>query len=98
MPGMFFKVKPGKPGPKASERAVWASLVALGLNIVAGFALFVFLGHWIDGRYGTGAFWTVCGAFVGMAYMIYEMWKAARDINAAVDQKTDDDKDKPTPP
>ncbi|MDI6774677.1 MAG: AtpZ/AtpI family protein [Verrucomicrobiota bacterium] len=81
---MFFKVKVWRRDPDQSpSRAVLGSLVALGTNLAAGFALCVFAGYWIDHKRGTGEFWTLCGAFLGMLYMVYEVWKAVRAIQSA---------------
>jgi F0F1-type ATP synthase assembly protein I len=79
---MIFKIKRHKPGEASPKRVVWGSLAMLGTNLAAGFAVFVFLGYWADHKFGSGSFWTLFGAVLGIFYMIYEVWKAIRAITA----------------
>ncbi len=67
------------PEPKRPERPVSGlEQSSLGLQIAAGFGLFVGLGYWTDHRLGTTPVLVVVGLVLGLAYMVYELWKLAR--------------------
>lgn len=51
--------------------------VHLGLQLGITIALFTLLGHWLDGRYGTGPWVTVGGAAFGMTAGLYNFIRAA---------------------
>ena len=72
--------RPDRPdGPGDSGRAgLYGEAVTLGINIVAGVALFTFLGYWADHKRGGGMRWTLVGLGVGLLYSAYEVWKVAR--------------------
>lgn len=50
----------------------------LGLNIVAGFIVFTFIGYKIDEKRGKGSLFTLLGMFLGLFYCGYEIWKLIR--------------------
>jgi uncharacterized membrane protein YccC len=51
----------------------------LGVQLAASIFLFVFGGQWLDRRLGTGALFTILGAFVGFGGMM--VWLIRR-LNA----------------
>jgi ATP synthase protein I len=60
-------------------RSVWQGLAQVGtvgwtvaLPAVAG----AFLGRWVDGRYGTGIFWTLSLLTLGLAVGCVAAWRA----------------------
>ena len=63
----------------ARGRSVWQGLAQVGtvgwmvaLPAVGG----AFLGRWIDGRYGTGIFWTLSLLTLGLAIGCVAAWRA----------------------
>jgi len=77
-----------QPHPTKPDRPL-AGLEAssLGLQIAAGFGLFVGLGYWADHRLGTSPLLVLVGLVLGMAYMLYELWKLARAPGGAASDK-----------
>jgi ATP synthase protein I len=64
---------------KGRGQGVWQGLAQLGtvgwmvaLPAVGG----AFLGRWIDGRYGTGVFWTLSLLTIGLAIGCAAAWRA----------------------
>lgn len=62
----------------ARDRGVWQGLAQVGtvgwmiaLPAVGG----ALLGRWIDGRYGTGIFWTLSLLTVGLAFGCVTTWR-----------------------
>ena len=47
----------------------------------AGFAVFTWLGWWMDQRRGGGSAWTLGGIFMAFVYGGYEVWKVVRALN-----------------
>lgn len=64
------------------RRSVVGSAIALGTNMVAGMALFTFLGYKLDQRRGEGRGFTLAGMFLGLFYGGYEVWKLVRQMQA----------------
>lgn len=54
----------------------------LGLNLAVGFALFVFLGSWLDNKFHHEFLFTLLGVGLGMFYGGYEIWKLLKDLNS----------------
>jgi len=50
----------------------------LGINLAAGMAVFSGLGWFVDHYRGEGQTGILCGAGLGLLYMVYELWKAVR--------------------
>ena len=57
--------------------------------MVAGMALFTFLGYKLDCRFGGGRMWTLGGMFLGLAYGGYEVWKLIVQLQATAKQNED---------
>ncbi len=75
--------EPGKPDrPLAGLEAS-----SLGLQIATGFGLFVGLGYWADHRLGTSPVLVLVGLVLGLAYMLYELWKLARPPGGSASEK-----------
>jgi hypothetical protein len=70
------------------RRSVLGSALALGTNMVAGMALFTFLGYKVDQRRGGGRTCTLIGMFLGLFYGGYEVWKLVRQIQAAAGESS----------
>jgi ATP synthase protein I len=49
-------------------------LVGVGFFIGGSIALGLFLGHWLDNRYGTGLFWIV-GLVLGIVVAFYGVYR-----------------------
>lgn len=64
--------------PKAASGAY-----TLATEYLAGMLLFTLAGRWLDARYHTGVFWTVCGLLLGFAFGLYFTWKLVSRLNAA---------------
>lgn len=60
------------------QRSALSQAVMLGTNVAAGMILFTLLGFYLDYKRGTGRFWTVVGAIMGLAYAVYEFWSTLR--------------------
>ena len=53
--------------------------VTLGINVAAGFAVCVLLGHFFDIKRGRG-FWGIgIGSAAGLFYAIFEFWKFLKE-------------------
>ncbi|HEU5050801.1 MAG TPA: AtpZ/AtpI family protein [Gemmatimonadales bacterium] len=50
----------------------------LGVQLAASVVLFVLGGQWLDGKLGTGALFTILGAFIGFGGT---MWSLIRQLN-----------------
>ncbi len=53
----------------------------MGLELIVAVALWGGIGWWIDGRLGTGAWFTVIGALIGNAAGVYLVWLRAQRID-----------------
>ena len=54
---------------------------ALGIQMVAVILVFLFGGHWLDGRLGLKTPWlTVLGVFIGIAGAIWLLFKETRRL------------------
>jgi F0F1-type ATP synthase assembly protein I len=72
---------------KGSSGGLSASEFAgVGLQFAAALLVFVFVGQWLDRKFGTDALFTVAGAFLGGGGAFYSMY---RKIAAA--QRRDDE-------
>ena len=67
--------KPDETKPKSRKYLPYSSL---GINLVAGMAVFSTLGYYIDQKRGGGQAWTLVGMFLGLFYGGYEVWKLIR--------------------
>jgi len=65
------------------KQTLYGPSIALGTNMIAGMALFTFLGYKLDCRFGGGRMWTLGGMFLGLVYGGYEVWKLALQLQAA---------------
>ena len=55
----------------------------LGVQLAASIMLFVFVGQWADRQLGTGALFTILGAFLGFGGT---MWSLIRQLNRSHDE------------
>lgn len=63
-----------------SIRAV-SDYMGLGLQIAASFALFVLLGYWADGKFGTSPLLLLVGVVLGMIGMALVLMNVVRKAN-----------------
>ncbi|NTU96892.1 MAG: AtpZ/AtpI family protein [Chlorobiaceae bacterium] len=63
-----------------SMRAL-SDYLGMGVQIAVGFAFFVFLGYWADGRFGTSPFLLLFGVMAGLAGMVLVLMKVTRQAN-----------------
>ena len=76
-----------EPAPKQSgEGASLGAFAGLGLQFAVSIVLFVYLGQWLDRRFGTSPLFLLLGLFVGAGGTFYSM---VRRLNAA--QKREDE-------
>ena len=69
----------------------WVRYSGVGLELAAATAGLAFLGHWIDGKYGTGPWGILGGVLIGIVGGLYNMVKES--LKAVREAKTDDDDD-----
>jgi hypothetical protein len=67
--------------PKTGGSMAGSRLAGTGFELAVGMAVFAFGGYWLDRRRGTGQFWTLVGAGLGLVYIAYEVWKLVRSTN-----------------
>ena len=63
--------------PDSDDRSQWGQYMGLGLEMAAGVGLGVFVGWWLDGRYGWSPWGTVIGSMLGLAGGMYLLIKQA---------------------
>jgi F0F1-type ATP synthase assembly protein I len=66
-----------------------ADFAGVGLQFAAAIIVFLFVGQWLDGKFGTKGLFTIIGVFVGGGGAFYNMY---RKITAA--QRRDDEERK----
>jgi F0F1-type ATP synthase assembly protein I len=74
------------PQQGSSKGLSGADFAGLGIQFAAAILLFVFIGQWLDKRYGGSGLFTLAGVFLGAGAAFYNMY---RKIAAA--QKLDDE-------
>lgn len=52
----------------------------LGVQFVVLFAAGVFLGRWLDSRWGDSGLWTIAGTIAGFAAASYALIRETRDV------------------
>lgn len=65
--------------------------LAFGTNFAGGMAFFCFIGYKIDVKYGTDPLWIVVGAFLGLGYGAYELWKVIVWINRRAEREAENE-------
>jgi len=65
-------------GPEPSSHG---QLIGLGVQFAAAIVLCVFVGQWVDRRFGAGPWGVLVGAGVGFAAGFYALLRAARRVN-----------------
>lgn len=76
-----------RPQQSSSKGLSGADFAGLGIQFAAVIVAFVFLGQWLDRRFGDTGMFTIAAVFVGAAGAFYSMY---RKISAA--QKEDDER------
>ncbi len=66
----------GKKGPATGLGGAGspASFAGLGIQLAISILLFLYLGQWLDGKFGTDPLLLIVGVFVGAAVGIYNMY------------------------
>lgn len=59
----------------------------VGLELVLSVLFGMFLGHWLDGKFGTGQWLTLIGLAFGLAAGIRAVLRALRRANLAADKE-----------
>ena len=59
----------GRPGLSSPSQ-----FAGLGLQFAASIGLFAWLGHWLDGRFGTAPWLLLLGVFFGAGAAFYSMY------------------------
>jgi F0F1-type ATP synthase assembly protein I len=66
----------GRTGRPESDSGPSASVYAgLGLQLLASILLFLYLGQWLDRRFGTKGIFTVAGVLFGAGAAIYSVYR-----------------------
>ena len=76
------------PGPSGASSA--ASFAGLGIQLVISILLFLYLGQWLDKKFGTDPMLLVVGVFAGAALGIYNMYH----VLTAAHRKAREEKEK----
>jgi F0F1-type ATP synthase assembly protein I len=63
------------PRRPPSTPSAAGEMMGLGLQFAASILLFLFVGHWLDGRLGTRPWLLIAGALVGGAAGFYSMYR-----------------------
>lgn len=63
-----------------------ASLAGAGLQFAIAVILFVFLGQWLDKKFGTAPVFLLLCVFAGAGAALYSMYRKVNAINAAEDE------------
>ncbi|MBL8996936.1 MAG: AtpZ/AtpI family protein [Gemmatimonadetes bacterium] len=64
-----------KPG-SASSLGAAGRYAGLGLQFAISIVLFLFVGQWLDGRFGTAPLFLYLGVFVGAGAAFYSMYRS----------------------
>jgi F0F1-type ATP synthase assembly protein I len=75
-----------RPQQSSSKGLSGGDFAGLGIQFAAAILFFVFIGQWLDDRFGGTGMFTIAGVFVGAGGAFYNMY---RKITAA--QKRDDE-------
>jgi F0F1-type ATP synthase assembly protein I len=75
-----------RPQQSSSKGLSGADFAGLGIQFAAAILFFVFIGQWLDKRFGGSGLYTLAGVFLGAGAAFYNMY---RKISAA--QKLDDE-------
>jgi F0F1-type ATP synthase assembly protein I len=62
------------------------SIAGAGLQFAVAVILFVFLGQWLDKKFGTGPVFLFLCVFVGAGASLYSMYRKLNAINKAEDE------------
>jgi F0F1-type ATP synthase assembly protein I len=66
---------PRKPGP-ASSLGATGRYAGLGLQFAISILVFLYVGQWLDGRFGTKPVFLYLGVFVGAGAAFYSMYRS----------------------
>lgn len=64
------------------ERSFWSGVATLGLvgwMVVIPTLIGIFIGRWLDERFGQGLFWTLTLMMIGLAAGCYNAWRAIHE-------------------
>jgi len=71
---------------RSSRQLSGADFAGLGIQFAAAIVVFLFIGQWLDRRYGDSGMFTIAAVFIGAGGAFYNMY---RKVAAA--QKKDDE-------
>jgi ATP synthase protein I len=77
--------------PRTGAPLAGRQMAGVGFDLAVGMAVFAFGGYWLDRRRGTGQFWTLVGAGLGLVYIAYQVWKLVRSADGAEARKSSPD-------
>jgi F0F1-type ATP synthase assembly protein I len=81
------KIPPKNTSAEPSKEVSAASFAGIGLQFALGIVLFLFLGKWVDSRFGTGPTGVIAGVFIGAVagfYLLYRKLSAAQKADDAI--------------
>lgn len=60
--------------------------LTLGLQLAISVVVFFFIGYWMDGKFGTSPWCTICGAFLGAAGGLFKFLREAVALGKQADE------------
>lgn len=76
-----------------SENGKGNSAIAFGYTFTGGMVFYFLLGFFLDKKFETGQFYTLCGIFLGLFYGFYEAWKLVQRQNYEDENKNNSNED-----
>src|SRR5687768_11195250 len=78
--------EPRRSPPRREGGTSGAAVAGLGMQFVVAILLFLFLGKWLDERFGTTPWLLIAGVFLGAGASFYSIYR-----RLMADQKRDDE-------
>ena len=72
-------------GDRKSQGVSASEFAGVGLQFAVSIVLFLFLGQWLDKKFGTGPILLIVCVFVGAGAAFYSMYRKLMAANAAED-------------
>jgi len=63
----------------------------IGIQLAVTLLLFLFIGHWLDGRYGSSPWFILLGTVIGMGVGFYNLMKSLSELDKMLKTGLEDD-------
>ena len=63
----------------------------IGIQLAVTLLLFLFLGHWLDERYGSSPWFVLIGTVLGMGVGFYNLMKSLSELDRMLKTGSEDD-------